>query len=396
MKSGTRNTTNFVIGSIVLVIIAGLIYLSTIPGGEGHSRGMVPGTTYSNAYNGAELTYNFLENMGYEPFRSRYPLDGSEYGMRDFDVLWHFQALMEADEDEIDWIRDWVDKGGTLIIVGNSDEYMFSSLPLSAGLKLDNIQDDWFTEMDVESTTPELLGNSEDYDGDVQPHRLRVYIPDREWKFEGLDKVNTYIEEGPVDTKLFRMKQGSKLTPYLWDAHGVIIGFAEYGRGKVWVVSDPMIFSNMLLQEEDNAALLVSMLMDERGRKKGRILFDEYHHGFFQTRGISDAVRTPFGKGLMYLAFVVALGIGSAGARFGRVRKVHGAIGVSQRAFVSSLAGLWQAAGATQTAADALYRRYRNRLNVRKSGYDLKLDEMRSEKGNVENLLDIARELDNS
>jgi hypothetical protein len=78
------------------------------------------------------------------------------------------------------------------------------------------------------------------------------------------------------------------------------------------------------------------------------------------------------------------------------VRKPRGAIGVSQRAFVKALAGLWFGANATTAAADALWRRYGSRQQIRRKGLDTKLDELRRSSPRMDELLEIAKRLDSA
>ena len=84
---------------------------------------------------------------------------------------------------------------------------------------------------------------------------------------------------------------------------------AKHDEGQVWLISDPFLFSNMLLQESDNSVLAASIACQvSRGGDFPRILFDEYHLGFTQSVTLADAARTPLGKAILYLCVV-----GSAG-----------------------------------------------------------------------------------
>jgi hypothetical protein len=134
--------------------------------------------------------------------------------------------------------------------------------------------------------------------------------------------------------------------------------------------------------------------MSSSGGDIARIVFDEYHLGFYKTVTIIDAARTPVGISILYLGVVAALMLATAGARFGRARKGDIASGVSQRAFVGALAGLWLAADAHTAAADALWRRYHSRNSVRRKGLSEELDKMRKGDVKADELLETARKLD--
>jgi hypothetical protein len=232
------------------------------------------------------------------------------------------------------------------------------------------------------------------------PHRVPVEGKQISPAIGPLGIVNTYERRTMIGPEVYRFsslelpKADEAYLAVIRDPYGVVVARVNHGDGTVWLVADPYLFSNLLIQEANNAPLAVSIAMSSRGGESAVISFDEYHLGYVQSRSLSDAARTPIGKAILFLGVVSALAIGTAGARFGRARKGIGPVGVSQRAFVQALAGLWQAADASTAAADALWRRYHSRSSARRRGLDEQLDSMRKGTAKVDELLEVARKLD--
>ncbi len=396
MKRGSRQASRLLmaLGAIVGVALVLNLLLSQ-PEETGSQTGLPRGSTYSTAIDGAELVYRLYEDVGFDVERHQYPLTSGFIEGDEIDVLWHMKGRIYIGRDELDWIDHWVTEGGTLVIVNEPDERAetgYEGLPATGG---DELLNRWLERFGLEENLSEVLnisarGRSRDRKllagGGVQMALGEMgSVATYERLFLSEPRVTRFTHYRDVKRDFERVMS---------DSHGLVLGRGVWGQGQVWFVADSYLFSNLLLQEADNAPVAVSMIIESRGGEESRILFDEYHLGFVQTRTFGDATRTPVGKALIYLGLIAALAIGTAGARFGRSRYAPAPVGVSQRAFVRALAGMWQAAGATTAAADALWRRYRGKSGAKSKELENELDAMRKGRPKTEELLNVARKLD--
>jgi len=397
MRKVKENKTGRIIktvGAVVLLIaIMTMVSLLVARPTKNRYEGHPIGSTYSADPGGCELMYRLFNELGFNTYQHRRPLLNDKMPEDGVDIIWHNSATEPFGGDEIDWVTNWVAAGGTLVLVDNPLRQLTAGGTSGVyGLQNeDRLIDHWLRLFDISSSTRDVtpLGGSGEYD--KTPYRLSVRNR-TEWELGIIDEVYTYKREGI--TSPMGADETESLKVKLRDGFGSVVVVGKYKSGQVWFVSDPYIFSNMLLQDADNAVLAGSIAASARGGDFSSILFDEYHLGFTQSVTLADAARTPLGRGILYLCAVGVLAIAIAGARFGPVRQPKGAIGVSQRAFVSALAGLWQGANAVPAAADALWKRYGSRQGIRRKGLDRELDQMRTSRHKVDELLDISRKLD--
>jgi hypothetical protein len=127
------------------------------------------------------------------------------------------------------------------------------------------------------------------------------------------------------------------------------------GQGRIVAIADPAMASNGALRRSDNAVWLVSL---GAGWGNGKILFDEYHHGFGQKRGTAELTRaflmTPWGWGVLQIALAGFLYIFAYRRRFGRIRESPAPDRASPLELLDARAGVLQAAAAQGLAADLI------------------------------------------
>jgi hypothetical protein len=124
----------------------------------------------------------------------------------------------------------------------------------------------------------------------------------------------------------------------------VLLGL-RHGAGYIYLSSASYPFTNEGLRDERHAALVLNLL--RRVPEGGRILFDEYHHGFYEPPSLlGTIVSNAWGWGLLY-----ALGIGAvylllSGRRFGRpVPLREETRRRSSAEYIESMADLFQRGG---------------------------------------------------
>jgi len=398
MNIKAARIARIIFGSLLVVAIIFVVNILFSTSGGGRPVGGYPvGSTYSADFDGAELLYRLLESTGFDVVRHRKPLIEEEMPDDGTGIIWHVSGEVPVDEDELAFIDHWVYRGGTLVLIDNPPEMediLMDPVGEVSGDSLIAVYADYFDLVGVQrEITP--LGGAQG--GSPNTHYLTVGTT-QNWGLGWISSIHSYLKRGLVNPVVYRFveldeAQGRRLFA-IRDGYGIVISSTEYGDGHVWMVADPYIFGNMLIQEADNAVAALSMLAGERSGGVGRVLFDEYHLGFVQTRSLEDAAKTPLGRAIIWFGLIGILAIGTAGARFGPVRKPRSATGVSQRAFVSALAEMWQGAGATGAVAEALWKRYSSRQDVRRKGLDKKLESMRGEKPRIEELIEISKKLD--
>lgn len=97
---------------------------------------------------------------------------------------------------------------------------------------------------------------------------------------------------------------------------GVVAALIPHGQGRVVVLSAPQLAMNRRLGQADNAQLWVSLL----STAAGRVLFDEFHHGFTDDRSIA-AFAARYGLHFAILQLLLGTALWAvAMRRFGRPR----------------------------------------------------------------------------
>lgn len=99
---------------------------------------------------------------------------------------------------------------------------------------------------------------------------------------------------------------------------GILIGEADLGFGRQWVLSDPDLIANHGIDQGDNAVVAVSMIEALRPAG-GAVIFDETIHGLeLRPNLLRTAFELPFGIVTLSAAVAVALAIWAGLMRFGR------------------------------------------------------------------------------
>lgn len=143
-------------------------------------------------------------------------------------------------------------------------------------------------------------------------------------------------------------------------AGALLLDYA-YGAGRVTVLSDPFIVSNVGVSRADNLQLATNIVAQISG---GIIAFDEYHQG----RGATSNQTLDYFKGTpavalaAQLALVVLAVVWTRGRRFARPLPAPHTDRRSNLEFVASMAELQQRARAHDLAVENIYARTRRAL----------------------------------
>lgn len=139
----------------------------------------------------------------------------------------------------------------------------------------------------------------------------------------------------------------------------------RYGAGRIIFVGDPFVIANQGVGEGDNARFVLNLARIVGG--DGRIVFDDYHHGYRMTNGgllgfLGYFRGTPI-PWLAWQAVAFALLVAyTLGRRFGRPLRSPVKPRTNALEFVAAMAHIRKAAASRDLALENLYRRFHRRL----------------------------------
>ncbi|HJR80059.1 MAG TPA: DUF4350 domain-containing protein [Anaerolineales bacterium] len=198
-------------------------------------------------------------------------------------ILLMLDPILPA-ESELQAVDDWVESGGTLIVIG--EQYSMYSLVDHYRFSLNYLSDQSGVPV---SETP-LLSSPPTID--LKNARVRYALQsDRD------DFVVLVAHQGQP----------------------VVVSF-EQGQGRVILGTIAESFTNAGLKKTGNPELVLNILA--LARTKGAIWFDEWHHGMRSGDPILGPSaflrRTPVGRSLLFIAFSVLIVLFLQGRGFGR------------------------------------------------------------------------------
>lgn len=326
----------FIILGLFLVLI---LFVALGPGRQEAADPDVP-TTYSSAEWGALALYNWARAMGYDGRRLEYRPFELEEEDAALVILNPSEPINRAQAREA---LDWVEGGGTLIFA--DDTPIFAGAPNALLDELDVEIAVYSTTTEIERAAPSQPVLDQPPTGEALLRTGRILVPRRE----------DYVKiSGPPGA--------------------VVIAGIKHGRGYVYLSTATYPFTNQGLRDAENAALVLNML--RRVPAGGRILFDEYHHGFF-TRPSTGSVLlgSPWGWAATYATTAIALFLILSGRRFGRpVPLVEEMARRSSAEYIESMADLFQRGGKRAYILGHYHTAFKRRL-ARPYGVNPQLDD---------------------
>ncbi len=340
-------------------------------------------STQNTGGTGTRALFDYLKQSGHEVSRWGLPmsaLDGPE-GPETLVMVGPLRRAVE--KTEADALLRWVGYGGRLVLIDRAPDPQL--LPSSGRWRV-------FTEA-VEAAGPDVLPHDAEnmtrgvpLVSPAQPtaltrhvlqvtrsrfaSRLYVYRPavavgtptpaaeEDIWGggTEGEPPLPPEVEDAGPDTgaPVVHVRDGR-------EGPGALLVDYAYGRGRIVVLSDPYVVSNAGVNRADNLFLAVGVVT---GGGRGRVAFDEFHHGFGEARNQIFAYfsGTPvlwmFAQGALFALAVVW----TRGRRFARALPAPRPDRRSKLEFVSSMAELQQSARAYDLAVENIYQRTRRAL----------------------------------
>jgi hypothetical protein len=127
------------------------------------------------------------------------------------------------------------------------------------------------------------------------------------------------------------------------------------GQGRIVALADPTIVSNRALSQGDNAIWLVTLAA---GWRNGKVLVDEFHHGFGTQRGATELtwlfLKTPWGWCVLQIVAAGLLYVFGYRRRFGRISEPPLPARAGALELLEARAGFFQAAAAQGLAVELI------------------------------------------
>jgi hypothetical protein len=332
MRAGRRKLTLAVLAAAVCALL--ILFLSSPTEGAAASSGGKPSTFFTDAA-GTRAILMVLREFLPSAERWMKPLEllpapegGNPMTLL---VIGPSRAIGEKEAASLD---AWVEKGGQLVIA--TQQAWHAEPEPGAGLE---------------------SGEPADY---LARHGFS-FVPGAEAAFSGRaaeypDSQSALLLEGGVlERGEYTLRFGSDAVP-----KG---GEKPVGAGRIIVIADKQVWSNRRLSQSRNAVWLVRTALSWGN---GRLLFDEYHHGFEKTRGTLaltfSFLASSWGLAFAQLLLAGLLALWMRGARFGPLIEPPPARPPDPLARLDALAGLLETAKAEEFALRNLHQHLLRRL----------------------------------
>jgi hypothetical protein len=363
-----------------IVIIGLLVILNTVSYVQEEKKGdteITPNrSTYHAGPTGTRALHDLLSESGYKVIRWRETPDkllgDSGKLVTTFVVIG--RTKIEFTFDEAKSLREWVWKGGRLVLIDRKVDRALA--PQSEGWGVRALE---FTFPDFDDDPSDTAQMTKDVTAmqPVQPtvltNTIQSVMPSR---FASRVQI---IMSGDQDIAEDDFSRDSELSHdggeaysvapvvHIGNREGALLVDYAYGSGRVVVLSDPYIVTNSGIKLNDNLQLAINTL----GAARGLIAFDEYHQG----RGVTQNAFAHYFRGTPVLALaaqivlVILLILWTHARRFGRPLPLPHVDRRSSLEFVASMAELQERSRAFDLAIENIYTRTR-RVLARYAGMD--------------------------
>ncbi len=140
----------------------------------------------------------------------------------------------------------------------------------------------------------------------------------------------------------FRLDAAPKALPLLVTGQGMVAIEYRFGRGSVVAITDPSIFGNQRLSEDDNARFAFNLLAPSG------VEFDEAIHGYTSGNSLWAALPAPARDAVYIAALILLLSLIGNIVRFAPPLQAPQADAPDSSAYLTAMARLLEHAGAAQ------------------------------------------------
>ena len=227
-----------------ILIVTGLFLalaalLTLVPADDSADRGA---TSHASGPGGALALYRWLGDLGYRAERLEYRNFAMDTGA---DLLFVLAPSTSYTPAEADAVLRWVEAGGTLILADDRRFGGGAALLRAAG-----------------ATTVDAPGGMIERAAMAQPAAPADPI---------VAQTSAMLGDLPADA-----------APIIGAAGGPVLAGVQRGRGYIYLSAALRPFTNAGLADAGSPALVLGLL--RRAPAGGRLIFDEYHHGFVRSR----------------------------------------------------------------------------------------------------------------
>lgn len=170
-------------------------------------------------------------------------------------------------------------------------------------------------------------------------------------------------QQGEILKLAGHFKEMGQLEVYLQENGQVQVGQVVLDKGRILVVPDAYSFSNERLSSSQNAVWLVQ---ESLKWGNGRLLLDEYHHGFVARRSLPSLLISylfsPWGAAFLHLLIAAIFMIFGPMRRFGSIREPHPEKRRDPMELITSRAFFFRSAKAYGLAMQTIHRHLHNTL----------------------------------
>lgn len=324
------------LGMLVLALAVASWFAST---GTSSDETRFTSSTYSTGPKGAKALYLVLEHLEVNTRRWRRSLSGLD-SYRGTLVIYNPRSL-GIGKRETAKLRAWVSNGNRLVLIPGT-----GGLPAGctgAACAVDGL-----------GRTLLDFGISVRGISDTERTRLAVTLPN----VPGTLQVS--VGKGSRWNK-----PDKRWSVLVEDSAGPILVTRKLGRGRVIALSDPTVFSNQHIREEQNLRLALALLMGDK--QADRIAFDEYHHGHSMEQNFWAYVGSSV---FSWILLQTALGVGlffysSRASYAGRFRSLGPPKGRSSMEYIQSMATVLESYMAQTAALEAILNRFVGQMSRR-------------------------------
>ncbi len=263
-------------------------------------------STYNSSSAGLMALYETLQDLGTPVDRLHYPITPDR--LKDVSVLVmaaNPRRLEYAADEDGESLLEWIEDGGTLILMRRSGE--------ADPLRPPDSLEDLAGELDIKF---------ESDSAEVRRMTFEETIDESLWHTEAWPAVSSPYTAG-VRTVVQERTAGISLNqpsifPLIANENGAMATMLPKEKGHVITVASSSLAENSFINRAENFRFMWNLLEGHRG--DGKILFDEYHQGFSLDRDTWDLLQTPTlrATGLQML-ILLCLYLLARGTRFGAI-----------------------------------------------------------------------------
>jgi hypothetical protein len=346
-------------------------------------------SSYNSGPTGTRALYQLLEETGtpVARWRSRYSQLDAEAKDAILVIIGPFISGQKVSDEETFDLQSWISTGGQALIISRSPLEQFAD-PAIISKSSDKLPAGSTTpEEFIDKESDELIAQPTELTQDVRKlafsefaSRISFHRPEsaqdavgeaQETAATGAAEAepNPKATEDEVTVKTEKEEEEDSAPAlqapviHLGDKEGAALADFKYGAGRVIFLSDPFVVANNGIARGGNLTLAMNILRS-MGAPDRRILFDEFHHGYYNEGNpmVNYFRGTPAFWLLLQGVGLSLLIVYTYGRRFARPMPLPQVDRHSPLEFVGSMANLQQAARARELALENIYPRFKANL----------------------------------